>query len=490
MTTPLVRVLKRILKITLAFLFVILAGFTLLFFVVTQPPAEVAPADRTVNDVTGLNPIQVQEIKQPTSTEEIIDLVRNHNGPVSIGGARHSMGGQIGTEQSLHLDMRSFNKIVAYDKINKKITVQTGITWRTIQERIDGDNLSVKIMQTYANFTVGGSLSVNVHGRYIGQGPLIHSVKSLKIVLPDGTLTQASPEENKELFYGCIGGYGGLGVIVEATLKLTDNCRVARHSQTMPLEEYADYFSQNIRNDTGVVFHNADIYPNDFTEVRAVSFLQTNKPITIEDRLKPVGKNYRAERFAMWLVSEMPGGKWMRQHWADPLYYEEERVVWRNHEASFDALELEPTSRNNSTYVLQEYFVPVAQFNAFVPAMTRIFQQHKVNVINISIRHAHADPGSTLAWAPTEVFCFVVYYKQDTDEAAKEKVGQWTRELIDAAIAHGGSYYLPYQLHATQTQFLKAYPHAPEFFELKKKIDPQNKFRNKLWDSYYKPATP
>jgi len=32
-------------------------------------------------------------------------------------------------------------------------------------------------MQSYANFTVGGSLSVNVHGRYVNQGPLILSVE-------------------------------------------------------------------------------------------------------------------------------------------------------------------------------------------------------------------------------------------------------------------------------------------------------------------------
>ncbi|MGH8720794.1 MAG: hypothetical protein ACREU4_02340, partial [Burkholderiales bacterium] len=48
--------------------------------------------------------------------------------------------------------------------------------------------------------------------------------------------------------------------------------------------------------------------------------------------------------------------------------------------------------------------------------------------------------------------------------------------------------YLPYQPHATPEQFLKAYPRAPEFFALKKKLDPENRFRNKLWDKYYAPA--
>ena len=67
-------------------------------------------------------------------------------------------------------------------------------------------------------------------------------------------------------------------------------------------------------------------------------------------------------------------------------------------------------------------------------------------------------------------------------------VGDWTRQLIDLAIAHQGSYYLPYQIHASREQFLAAYPRAPEFFALKQRLDPGYKFRNALWDTYY-PAT-
>ena len=126
------------------------------------------------------------------------------------------------------------------------------------------------------------------------------------------------------------------------------------------------------------------------------------------------------------------------------------------------------------------------QFDAFVPRLASIFQKHSVNVINVSIRHALPDPGTLLAWAPKEVFSFVVYYKQGMTEAEKAKVARWTRELIDEALAVGGSYYLPYQIHGTPQQFQKAYPGHRRFFELKRQLDPGNKFRNKLWDAYFK----
>jgi hypothetical protein len=107
-----------------------------------------------------------------------------------------------------------------------------------------------------------------------------------------------------------------------------------------------------------------------------------------------------------------------------------------------------------------------------------------VNVVNVSIRHALADSVSLLAWAPTEVFAFVVYYKQETDLAERRKVGSWTRELVGQALSLGGSYYLPYQPHATPSQFASAYPRSAEFFALKRRLDPGNKFRNALWNAY------
>jgi FAD/FMN-containing dehydrogenase len=445
------------------------------------------PPPPTVNDITRLNPIVVSRVITPTTTTEIVDAVREHPGPISIGGGRYSMGGQTATDGALQIDMRRFNQVLSFSPASKTITVQAGTRWRQIQEHVDSAGLSVKIMQTYANFTVGGSLSVNVHGRYVGLGPVILSVKSIKVVLADGSLVEASPTKNPEIFYGVIGGYGGLGVITEATLELADNVKVKRYDRTLPISQYRKYFFELVRDSPSSVFHNADIYPDDYSTVRAVTYERTDAAVTVPERLIPVDRSYALNRFVYWVISEWPFGKTVRQHLVDPIVYAGEPVTWRNYEASYDVAELEPRSRKASTYVLQEYFAPAERFDEFVPKMRDILRRHRVNVINVSIRHARQDPGSLLAWAPTEVFAFVLYYKQGTDAAARERVGVWTRELVDAALSVGGSYYLPYQPHATEEQFLRAYSRAPEFFALKRRLDPGNKFRNRLWDKYYEP---
>ncbi|MEO6081114.1 MAG: FAD-binding oxidoreductase [Steroidobacteraceae bacterium] len=453
-----------------------------------------AAGAEVVNDVTQLNPVTVAEVVAPRTLEELVAAVVNHPGKLSIGGGRYSMGGQTAIRDGVQIDMRQFNQVLAFSPEDREITVQAGITWRQIQEHIDAANLSLQIMQTYANFTVGGTLSVNAHGRYIGLGPVVMSVKSIRLVLANGNVVLASPGERSDLFYGAIGGYGALGVIAEVTLVLADNAKVKRETVVMPLTSYWKYFARNVRDNPDVIFHNADIYPNAFDTVRVSSYVRTDRPVTVPDRLIPRDLDYSTNRRVYNMVTEWPAGRWLRQRVVDPLVYRGEQVEWRNYEASYDVRDLEPESRKETTFVLQEYFVPVQKLDAFVPVMGEILNRHEVNVVNISIRHARRDPGTLMAWARHEVFAFVLYYKQGTDKVAREAVGPWTRELIDAAIAYGGAYYLPYQILATPQQFHAAYPDAGKLFALKLRVDPANKFSNSLWDAYYRPeaadATP
>ena len=439
----------------------------------------------TVNDITGLNPITVAKVVKPARIDDITSAITSTTGPISIGGGRYSQGGQIAYPDSLHLDMRSFNQVLDFDASQKVVTVQAGISWRELQQFIDKHDLSIKIMQTYANFTVGGSLSVNVHGRYIGEGPLVRSVISLKLILANGDIVIASPEQNSELFYGVIGGYGGLAVIAEATLKLMPNVKVERETSTMGLSEYYPYFKSNIRNNKAVVFHNGDIYPPDYENIRNVSWLKTDQDLTQTARLIPRDQDYGWQPKVADFVAGSDFGKWVRQYIFDPLYYSVDAVQWRNYEASYDVNELEPDDRAETTYALREYFVPVDHFDSFAAKMKTIFIKHQANIINVSIRHALPDPGTLLAWADKEVFAFVVYYRQGTSLAAREKVKAWSKEIIDAVIEEQGSYYLPYQIHASNKQFKQAYPRADEYFALKDKLDPNNRFRNKLMQAYY-----
>ena len=463
------------------FLFRSLAGLGLLSLDAIRP---VSAAELLVPNVTGLFTVSVARIMQPASAREVSEAVRSWPGSVAVGGGRYSMGGQTGIRGGLHLDMRAMNGLVWFKPEERRVRVQAGMRWRDLQDIIDPHDLSVTTMQSYSNFTVGGSVSVNAHGRYVGNGPVCNSVGSLQIVLADGSIVEAGKDRNQDLFRAAVGGYGAVGVITEVELELAENVRMERVVQQVPLELYPDFFKKDIEPDAACILHNADLIPPLFDTPVAVTWKATSGPLTEHERLIPRGRSYDTEQNLIWALTEIPYAERLQKSVVRPLFLDKPVVTWRNHEASRDVAELEPRTRSISTYVLQEYFIPLRHFLVFATGMAKILQRHRVEALNVSIRHSSADRISMLPWAKEEVFSFVLYYKQRTYRQAQEKVGAWTRELIELALAHEGRYYLPYQLHATTQQFARAYPEAEQLRRLKKSVDPTHKFSNELWRKY------
>lgn len=442
-----------------------------------------APDRPSVRDIAAIGETPVAGIARPRSVADIVRLLRASDAPLSIGGARCSMGGQTACPGSLHVDMRGLQG-VGIDPIAMRARVQAGARWRDLQDRLDPLGLSVRIMQSYANFTIGGSLSVNCHGRYVGRGPLVNSVRALQLVAADGRLLELSRERQPALFAAVVGGYGGLGIVTEVELDLDRNERIARSAERVALQDYPAYFAERVLADPDAVLHNADMAPPRFDATVAVTWRRTEDPPTSPERLVPRGADYSRQQTLIWATSELPGGEGIRDRELTQRLLSERVVAWRNHEASLDIASLEPRTRRFSTYLLQEYFIPVPAFLDFARAMSRILRRHDVNLLNVSIRHAPADRDSLLRWAPVDVFSFVLYHKQRNTRAADHATGEWTRLLVDAALDCGGRHYLPYRLHATPGQFLRAYPEAREFAALKSRVDPRNRFRNQLWNRY------
>lgn len=449
-----------------------------------SPQLALATPGLLIANVTGLYSVMVAKAVAPSSMAQLAQEVRQWPGQVAVGGGRYSMGGQIACAGGLHLDMREMRQLVWLDANARTVRVQAGMTWRDLQERIDPLGLAVMTMQSFANFTIGGSVAVNAHGRYVGNGPLGHSVRALQIVLADGAVVEATRTRNAALFRATIGGYGALGVISEVELDLALNVPMERSMAAVALADYADYFLGTVRNDPDCILHNADLLPPLFDAPVAISWRATRQPLTDPVRLIARGQSYGLHQNALFALTELPCGPGLRAHVVNPLVLDRPAVVWRNHEASHDVAELEPRTRRISSYGLQEYFIPVRHLAAFVRDMAAIIRQHGAKVLNVSIRHSPADGTSLLPWARQEVFSLVVYYKQRVHEKAQAQTGEWTRAMIDAALHYGGRYYLTYQLHATREQFLRAYPEVAQLRQLKQRLDPQGKFSNQLWARY------
>lgn len=228
------------------------------------------------------------------------------------------MDGQIACAGGLHLDLRSMNQLVWLDVPAKAVRVQAGMRWRDLQEILDPAGLAVMTMQSYANFTVGGSVSVNAHGRCVGNGPLGHSVRALQLVLADGAVIEASRAQNAQIFRAAIGGYGAVGVICEVELDLALNVPLERIVTPVALDEYPDYFKTVVRSDPDCILHNADPLPQLFTAPLAISWRATSRCARVLPF--PERFNMRAASQYAFMNSRAVSGM-TRKFWLQTIFY-------------------------------------------------------------------------------------------------------------------------------------------------------------------------
>ena len=163
----------------------------------------------SINDASCLSKTDIYGIVEVHSIEDItktLAFARDNQLPVTTAGVRHSMGGQAFRKGGIVLDMRGFNRIVLNES-TRSVTVQPGATWHDIQNALH-PRFAVRAMQSTDIFSVGGSISVNAHGMDHQAGALAKSIRSMRVMLADGSLHSVSPTENTELFNLVVGGYG------------------------------------------------------------------------------------------------------------------------------------------------------------------------------------------------------------------------------------------------------------------------------------------
>ena len=146
-----------------------------------------------VNDVhSQLNRTRVRELLSPRTRDDLVEIVRSASRKrlaISVSGCRHSMGGQQFGTDSICIDTRSLDRVISFDRESGLIEAEAGIQWpKLIRTYLDTQRDSAKQWgiaqkQTGADaFTLGGSLSSNVHGRGLTMKPLVSNIESFTLI--------------------------------------------------------------------------------------------------------------------------------------------------------------------------------------------------------------------------------------------------------------------------------------------------------------------
>ena len=453
-----------------------------------------------VNDVhSQLNRTRVRELLTPRTRDELAEIVRSASRkglPISVSGCRHSMGGQQFATDSICIDTRSLDRVVSFDQERGLIEAEAGIQWpKLIRTYLDAQGDSVKQWgiaqkQTGADtFTLGGSLSSNVHGRGLAMKPLISNIESFTLIDADGKSIRCSRNENNELFRAAIGGYGLFGLIDSVTLRLVPRQKLRRaveiiHAGDLPKrfeERIADKFLygdfQFLVDEKSPDFLQRGVF-SCYEPIDERKAIIAKKELHDDDWLELLRLAYTDREKAFKRYSDYYLSTNGQTYWSDtnqlsaylPNYAQKIR---------------ERIGGDESSLIITEIYVPRPDLPNFLSQAAELLRSNRTIVIYGTVRLIEKDDESFLAWAKKPYACIIFNLLTLHTPAGIEASARSFRGLIDLAIARGGSYYLTYHKLAKPEQVMACYPQFKQFLELKRKYDPSERFQSD-WYRYYR----
>jgi FAD/FMN-containing dehydrogenase len=403
---------------------------------------------------------------------------------VSIAGARHSMGGHTIWPGGIVVNMRPFARL-EYDEGREILHAGAGALWSEAIRFLNPLGRSVAVVQSFSSFSIGGSISVNAHGWQFREPPLGSTVEAMRVMLADGETVRCSRTENAELFSLVIGGYGLLGVILDADLRTVPDDRYRVERFVVPAADYESLLhAQTAEVDVAMAYGRLDVSPRAFLGEAVLNVFHRvpPEPGVVPALGEPALAGLRRAIFRGTVGSDY--GKELR--WRAETLLEEHMsatLLYRN-EVLDDDVALYEDRSEDSTEILQEYFLPEGRMEAFLSEARRIVAAHKAELLNVTVRNVKEDADSFLRYADRDMIAFVFLFHEARSAESDAAMEPVTRALIDAALTLGGRYYLPYRLHATREQFAAAYPQAARFFERKRTYDPDELFQNRFYAAY------
>lgn len=415
----------------------------------------------------------------------IIQAAQKEGKSVSTLGKTMSQGKQAisNDDWNVAINTSRLNRITI-DPQSKTAKVGAGASWSDLQREANKYGLAVRVMQASNIFSIGGSISANCHGWDYKTGSLRHTLLALTLVDANGQRLEITPDD--QLFDFVVGGYGGFGVIVEATISLTDNVKLIQKGVEVLPHDYLAYFNQNIRSNPQIDMHlyRLSLEPKRlFKTGIAVNYQRVNDEPVVADLIDEPEMGYRMDRIKMHAVRYIP---WIR----NVAWKKIKELALAEHIASRNELMRPPINfvLNHSKIDaewLQEYFVKEEDLAGFLEFLGTVLQKNNVALFNASVRFVKHDPKTKLSYAPQgDRFAVVLFFNQKITAKEILKTKTWVRQVIDYLIAHEGAYYLPYQHFATQEQFKACYPRWESVISYKRSVDHRSLFDNGFYSEY------
>lgn len=159
------------------------------------------------------------DVRLPESAKDVQALV-DRQGTTARGLGR-SYGDAALNEGGRVLQLTRLDRYLAFEPATGRLTCEAGVSIAQLIRDFAPRGFLPAITPGTKFVTLGGCIANDVHGKaHHAQGTFVTCVESMRVLVADGRVVNASRTENADLFWASFGGMGLLGVVLDVTLQM------------------------------------------------------------------------------------------------------------------------------------------------------------------------------------------------------------------------------------------------------------------------------
>jgi FAD/FMN-containing dehydrogenase len=168
-------------------------------------------ARKVHNGLIDKRPSLIAQCRGMADIADAVRLARSLGAEIAVRGGGHNPAGRATTNGGVMIDLSAMRSVLV-DPVQRIARVQGGALWKDVNRETQAYGLAVTggaVSTTgVAGLTLGGGLGW-LMARH---GMTLDNLRTVDLVLADGSLARASAQEHPDLFWAVRGGGGNFGV--------------------------------------------------------------------------------------------------------------------------------------------------------------------------------------------------------------------------------------------------------------------------------------
>jgi L-gulonolactone oxidase len=404
-------------------------------------------------------------ILRPRSEEELAEAIRDARSVRVFGSKQSSADIAAGTDTLI--DITEYDGIVSVDEEKRRITVRAGMTLKALMQELEARGWTFPCLPDIDTVTIGGALSTGTHGTAGDAHPLAEYMVAARLVKADGEVIEV--DESSEIMPALRTALGTLGVFSTVTFELAPLYYMRVEEQAIRDEEWLASYKRWL-----VEYEFVRIIWLPHTGYAWVVLGQRIDPETeVEERGAPRFVRHRREvsKFLYKRTLRFPRFTRLANRLLRALFFSH-RTVEKG--TLYGAT---VTKSRGSTLELAEWTVGMDRFENLFAELRDALESRDNEAyahIPMDIRFIQADDSwlSTAYGRDVVTVGCVTRNPEHADEYA-------AFDLVERIfLKHEGRPHWAKRFKATAPELRPLYPKWDDFLELRRQMDPEDKFLN------------